>query len=184
MSNDKFGDELERRTGPAIRLGVCVFLNESDHAAIRRTVAKNGFALDQIGAAVLFYEPEFPCPPTPAWDAPADERRRHEECYAKWAAEIRPIKHLCLHPHDGVELRNWVSIVDALRVINQAPSERYAAFERAVPMSRDDQQRQRLPEIARMLPRVARELEHAGCCGALTRATGMGRARQIVLARI
>jgi hypothetical protein len=134
---------LEKRAGPAIRLGVCVFLGEHDDAAIRRTAAENGFALDQIAAAVLFYNPEVPCPPTPAWDAPADQCRRHEECYAKWAAEIRPIKQLCLRPHGGVELRNWVSIVDALRVINQAPSELYDTFERALPMSRDDQERQR-----------------------------------------
>jgi hypothetical protein len=135
-------EALEGRTGPAIRLGVCVFLGESDDTAIRGTAAENGFAFEQIAAAVLFYEPEFPSPPTLTWDVTADACRRHEQAYAKWAAEFRPIKHLCLRPHHGVELRNWVSIVDALRVINQAPSERYAAFERAMPMSRD-QERQR-----------------------------------------
>jgi hypothetical protein len=55
-------EALEGRTGPAIRLGVCVFLGESDDTAIRRAAAENGFAFEQIAAAVLFYVPECPRP--------------------------------------------------------------------------------------------------------------------------
>jgi hypothetical protein len=141
-------DALEQKIRPAIRLGVCVFLGESDDAAIRRTAAENGFAFDQIAAAVLFYQPECACPETPAWDAAAEtwkcheERcKRHEKHYRVWAAQVKPLKQLSLRSHEGVELRNFVSPLDALRVLNKASRERYDEFVSAVPMSSEDKER-------------------------------------------
>lgn len=132
---------LEKRAGPAIRLGVCVFLGESDDAAIRRTVAENGFALDQIAAAVLFYVPDCPRPEAPPWDASAKTGGNHQNLYAEWVAQVKPMTEANLRPESSGELRNWVSLLDLLRVFNHAPQGWYDSFCAALPLSNEDRER-------------------------------------------